>query len=65
MKVDNEQRKASFDVSDAENNKSKICKDFDTLHVCTVQYPLRLRLTVVSPIREAGYGPRPLTIESG
>jgi sulfide:quinone oxidoreductase len=39
VKVDGEQRKAWFDVTDAEGNKSQICKDFDMLHVCPVQQP--------------------------
>ena len=37
VKVDGDQRKAWFDVTDAEGNKSQICKDFDMLHVCPVQ----------------------------
>ena len=39
VKVDGEQHKAWFDVIDAEGNKSKICKDFDMLHVCPAQQP--------------------------
>ena len=39
VKVDGEQRRAWFDVTDAEGNKSQICKDFDMLHVCPVQQP--------------------------
>ena len=37
VKVDGENQKAWFDVTDAEGNKTQVCKDFDMLHVCPVQ----------------------------
>ena len=37
VKVDGDQRKAWFEVTDVEGNKSQICKDYDMLHVCPVQ----------------------------
>ena len=39
IKVDGETKKAWFNLTDAEGNKSEICKDFDMLHVCPVQQP--------------------------
>ena len=39
IRVDGEAKKAWFNLTDAEGNKSEICKDFDMLHVCPVQQP--------------------------
>lgn len=37
IRVNGEQRKAWFMVTDAEGKQSEVCKDFDMLHVCPVQ----------------------------
>jgi sulfide:quinone oxidoreductase len=37
VRVDGQNKKAWFDITDSEGNKSQICKDFDMLHVCPVQ----------------------------
>jgi sulfide:quinone oxidoreductase len=39
IKIDGENKKAWFNLTDAEGNKTEICKDFDMLHVCPVQQP--------------------------
>jgi len=37
IKVDGANRKAWFDVTDADGNKTQVCKEFDMLHVCPPQ----------------------------
>ena len=38
VKVDGPNKKAWFDVSDSHGNKTRVCKEFDMLHVCPPQH---------------------------